>query len=449
MTFDEFKIHEQLLEAISYMNFAKVSPIQEQAIPIALTGKDILACAQTGTGKTASFVIPILDDLVRNGSKGTTTLIIVPTRELAIQIDQEIQGFSYFTDTSSKSVYGGDKGTDWDAQKKALTNGTNIIIATPGRLMQHLSLGYAKLDSIRHLIIDEADRMLDMGFIDDIKQILSYIPAKRQNLMFSATMAPNIRKLANKILSDPQEITISIAKPAAGVTQSAYMAYTNQKIDVIQHVLEKNPNYDSILIFSSTKRNVHQIVQKLSRKHKGQVEAISSDFEQKEREEVLLRFKAKQTRILVATDVLSRGIDIREINLVINFDVPGDAADYVHRIGRTARADKKGEAITLINDEDIYKFHRIEKLIERPIDKLPIPAELGEAPKWSESGNIQVKNGKKPFVKNSKKPFKQNGENSKQGEKPKAKKKWNPKSKNKNFKNKTPQNKPKDTKPKE
>lgn len=383
MTFEEFQIDEKILEAISYMHFEKASPIQEKAIPVALKGEDLLACAQTGTGKTATFLIPVLQDLVKNGSKGTTTLIIVPTRELAIQIDQELQGFSYFTDTTSKSVYGGDKGMDWDEQKRAFTEGTNVIIATPGRLLAHLRLGYVKLHNLRHLILDEADRMLDMGFIDDIRDVLKYIPTKRQTMMFSATMAPEIQKLANTILTNPQFVSIAIAKPAEGVTQSAYMAYPTQKVALITHILEQNPTYDSILIFTSTKKNIHSIVAAIRRTIKGvSVEGISSDFEQNDREEVLLRFRAKQTKILVATDVLSRGIDIKGINLVINFDVPRDPADYVHRVGRTARADAKGEAITFISDVDIPQFAKIEKLIEKNIQKLPLPEKLGEAPVW-------------------------------------------------------------------
>lgn len=395
MTFDEFQIDEKIIEAISYMHFEKASPIQEKAIPIALTGSDILACAQTGTGKTATFLIPVLQDLVKNGAKGTTTLIIVPTRELAIQIDQELQGFSYFTDTTSKSVYGGDKGMDWDEQKRAFTEGTNVIIATPGRLLAHLRLGYVKLQNLRHLILDEADRMLDMGFIDDIRDVLKYVPEKRQTMMFSATMAPDIQKLANTILTNPQFVSIAIAKPAEGVTQLAYMAYPTQKIGLITHILEQNPTYDSILIFTSTKKNIHSIVAAIRRTIKGvTVEGISSDFEQNDREEVLLRFRAKQTKILVATDVLSRGIDIKGINLVINFDVPRDPADYVHRVGRTARADAKGEAITFISEEDIFKFARIECLIEKTVQKLPLPEKLGDAPVWK---NVAQQPKKKKF----------------------------------------------------
>ena len=383
MTFDEFNIHEQILEAISYMNFQKASPIQEQAIPLALLGHDILACAQTGTGKTATFVIPILHDLVMNEHEGTTSLILVPTRELAIQIHQEIQGFSYFTNTTSKPIFGGDKGKDWEEQKLAITEGTNVIIATPGRLLAHLQLGYVNFKQIRHLVLDEADRMLDMGFFDDIQRIISFIPEERQTLMFSATMPPNIQKLADKILRNPKRISISISKPAEGVKQSAYLAYPHQKIGVINHIIKQNPDYDSIIIFSSTKRNVDQIVRTLSQKNRDiSIKGISSDLEQKEREDVLLGFRSRNVKIIVATDVLSRGIDIKGINLVINFDVPGDAVDYVHRVGRTARADSKGEAITLISDVDMHKFAKIEKLIDKTIEKHPIPANLGEAPVW-------------------------------------------------------------------
>ncbi|MDR2964104.1 MAG: DEAD/DEAH box helicase [Bacteroidales bacterium] len=384
MTFDELNIHEQLLEAISYMNFEKASPIQEQAIPVAIAGHDILACAQTGTGKTAAFVIPVLHDIVVNGQQGTTTVILTPTRELAIQIHQEIQGFSYFTDTSSKAIFGGDKGKDWDAQKRALVEGTTIIIATPGRLIAHLMLGYVNFKNVRHLILDEADRMLDMGFFDDIQRVLAYLPEDRQTLFFSATMPPAIQSLANKILRNPQKISIAIAKPAAGVTQKAYLTSNNQKVPAILHILEENPDYDSVIIFTSKKSNIMPLVRALrTSKEKFAVAGISSDLEQNEREEVLLQFKAKRLKILVATDVLSRGIDIKGINVVINYDVPGDAADYVHRIGRTARADAKGEAITLINEADMYKFSRIESLIEKEVPKLPLPEEFGAQPVWN------------------------------------------------------------------
>lgn len=381
MKFEELGLHESILEAISYMGFETATPIQEKAIPLILEGRDLIACAQTGTGKTAAFVLPILHKLAVKNDNTTNTLIIVPTRELAIQIDQQIQGFSYFVNADSATVYGGGDAADWDKQKRALTKGGSIIVATPGKLLAHLQFGYVKFDSIQHLILDEADRMMDMGFVDDILKIISYLPKKRQNLMFSATMAPKIRKLMKEILHEPEEITISLSKPAEGVLQAAYLAYNEQKIPLISSLIADKPNYERIIIFSSTKRKVNDIVRGLSKKG-FDVEGISSDLEQKEREEVLLRFRARQTRVLVATDVLSRGIDIKDINLIINFDAPHDAEDYVHRVGRTARAGGTGVALTLINPDDMYRFRKIEKLIGKEIMKLNVPSELGESPKY-------------------------------------------------------------------
>ena len=379
MRFDELGLNEKILEAISYMDYEKVSEIQELTIPPILEGKDILACAQTGTGKTAAFMLPILDHLSTQDNHDLSTLIIVPTRELAIQINQQIQGFSYFLNINSVTVYGGRDGSDWDAESKALTKGTNIIVATPGKLISHLNLGYVKFDKIKHLVLDEADRMLDIGFYDDIMRILSYVPDERQTLMFSATMPQKIRELAAKILKNPVEFNTAFSKPAEGVLQAAYVVHENQKIPVINSLISNKPDLDSILVFSSTKRKVNDIVKSL-RRAGNVVEGISSDLEQKEREDVVMRFRSKRTRVLVATDVLSRGIDIKDINLIINFDVPGSAEDYVHRVGRTARADKTGIAISLINEQDMEKFDRIEKLIEMEVLKIPVPSELGEGP---------------------------------------------------------------------
>jgi len=381
MKFSELNLHESLLEAISYMGFENATPIQEKAIPIILENHDILACAQTGTGKTGAFVLPILHKLANRTATDCNTLIVVPTRELAIQIEQQIQGLSYFVSVGSKAIYGGGGGKDFNEEKEALTQGCDIIVATPGKLLSHLKLGYVKFDKIEHLILDEADRMLDMGFIDDLKKIISYLPKKHQTLMFSATMAPNIRALAKQICIHPKEISLSIAKPAEGVNQKVYMTYDNQKPKLLAHLLKERSDYESIIIFSSTKAKVSVIVQELSKagfKSKG----ISSSLEQDKREEVLRGFRSKRIRILVATDVMSRGIDIKEINMVVNYDVPNEAADYVHRVGRTARANTKGEAITLVNPKDMRKFGRIEQLIERELEKLQPPNELGEGPKY-------------------------------------------------------------------
>jgi superfamily II DNA/RNA helicase len=383
MNFDELGLDSQVIEAISYMGFEKATPIQEKSIPEILKGRDLLACAQTGTGKTAAFILPVIHNLSRKkDTESTTTLVIVPTRELAVQIEQQIQGFSYFVPVNSIAVYGGGDGDNWDVQRKALTSGTNIIVATPGKLLSHLKMGYVNFDKIEYLILDEADRMLDMGFIEDIQKIISYLPKKRQNLLFSATMAPKIRNFAHELLHDPLEITISMSKPAEGVLQAAYLVFDGQKIPLLKTLIDKNIDYSSILIFSSTKRKVFDIVRALGGS-KNNVKGISSDLEQKEREEVLREYKAKKTRILVATDVLSRGIDIKDIDLVINFDVPKKAEDYVHRVGRTARADTTGVALTLINPDDMQKFHHIEKLIEKEVHKINLPEELGEAPAWN------------------------------------------------------------------
>jgi superfamily II DNA/RNA helicase len=381
MTFEELELDYELLDALDYMGFVDATPIQEQAIPIILKGEDLIACAQTGTGKTAAFILPILHKLAENPTDKINTLVICPTRELAIQIEKQIQGFAYFVGVSSIAVYGGSGGDDFAQQKRALTQGGNIIVATPGKLISHLNLGYVKFDAVEHLILDEADRMLDMGFLEDIQKIISFLPAKRQNLMFSATMAPKMRNLAKQILTEPKAINIALAKPAEGVLQAAYMVYDNQKNRLINHLLSDKPEYERILIFSSTKRKVGDIVRSL-RKDKYAAAGISSDLEQSEREQVLLKFKQKQVRILVATDVLSRGVDIKDINLVINFDVPGEAADYVHRVGRTARASTTGVALSLVNQDDMYKFSRIEKLIEDTIPLMQLPDFLGEGPSY-------------------------------------------------------------------
>ena len=384
MNFSEFNLKEELLEAISYMGFEKATPIQEQAIPLIMEDRDLIACAQTGTGKTAAFVLPILNKLADKEFNGINTLIIVPTRELAIQLDQQIQGLSYFVPVNSHCLYGGGGGADWDQEKKALTTDTAIIVATPGKMIAHLNMGYVKFDHVEHLIMDEADKMLDMGFLPDIEKIISYLPKKRQTLMFSATMPPKIRSLAKKILISPEEISIEMSKPAEGVLQAAYLTYDNQKTRLIVNLIADKPDYTGILIFTSTKSKVNDIVRAL-RGNGYTVEGISSDLEQQDRNAVLTRFRSKQTRVLVATDVLSRGIDIKDINLIINYDVPGDAEDYVHRVGRTARANTTGVALTLINEKDMGRFHRIEQLIERKVLKIPLPAEIGPGPEWDAS----------------------------------------------------------------
>ena len=382
MTFKELQLEASLLEALDYMGFEEATPIQEEAIPHILAGHDLLACAQTGTGKTAAFILPILNKLAANPSSHVNTLVVAPTRELALQIDQQVQAFAYFVNVSSAPVYGGGDGSDFESQKRALTTGAEIIIATPGKLISHLNMGYVDFSQVKHLILDEADRMLDMGFHDDIMKIVGYLPKERQTLMFSATMPPKIRDLTKSILKHPKEISLAISKPAEGVLQAAYLAYDAQKAALIRGLIADKPSYQSIIIFTSTKKKVNEIVRAL--KGNGyKVQAVSSDLQQNEREEALRKFKSHETRVLVATDVLARGIDIKDINLVINYDVPNDAEDYVHRIGRTARADTTGVALTIINPDDMYKFAKIESLIEMTVPKVQLPPELGEGPTWS------------------------------------------------------------------
>jgi len=398
MTFEEIGLNEQLLEGLSCMGFEQATPIQEQAIPEILKGRDIIGCAQTGTGKTAAFILPTLQKIYEKQYKHTSTLIIVPTRELALQIDQQVQGLGYFTGATSICLYGGGKAGDWKDQKKAMDQGVDIIIATPGKLISHLIMKSVNVDTIENLIFDEADRMLDMGFYEDICRIISFLPEKRQNLMFSATMPPKIRELAKRFLSNPFEVSIEISKPSDGVLQAAYLTFDAQKTPLINQLIKDKPDYKSILIFTSTKRKVNDIVKSL-KSNNFEVKGISSDLDQDEREKVLLEFTTKKTRVLVATDVISRGIDIKDINLVINYDVPGNPADYVHRIGRTARADTTGVAITLINEDDMYKFRSIESLIENEVPKVALPPELGDGPIW------KTKSEKKKNFKGGKKKF--------------------------------------------
>lgn len=362
------------------MGFNTPTPIQEQAIPIVLEGKDLIACAQTGTGKTAAYLLPILNKIIHAEKRHLNTLIIAPTRELAQQIDQQIEGIGYFIGVSSISVYGGGDGATWDQQRKALEEGADIIIATPGRLIALLATGKIVLDHLEHLVLDEADRMLDMGFYDDIVKIINYLPKERQTVLFSATMPPKIRTLATKILNKPAEINISIAKPAAGILQQAYVVYDTQKSALIKHVL-KSSNWNSVIIFASTKETVKKLDAAFQRAGLP-AKAFHSDLEQPEREVILRAFKNKQINMLIGTDVLSRGIDVEGISLVINFDVPPDPEDYVHRVGRTARAETTGTAITFINERDQGKFHSIETLIGDTISKLPLPDSIGEGPAY-------------------------------------------------------------------
>ena len=400
MKFTEFNFGNELQEGLDMMGFEKATPIQEQAIPIIQNNKDLIACAQTGTGKTAAFVLPILDILTKETQNNkVNTIIIAPTRELAKQIDMQIEGFSYFTNASSYPIYGGGTGIEFDNQKQALQKGSDIIICTPGRLLAHLDFDYFDTSSVKHLILDEADRMLDMGFYDDIMKISNTLPKNRQTLLFSATMPRKIRELANKLLKNPESISLAISKPAEGITQSAYMCHDNQKVNLVREILRaKGRDLSHVLIFASSIKSVREIKTTLN-KAGMKASEMHSGLDQDQREQTIRDFKSKKIKILVATDILSRGIDIKGIEIVINYEVPHDEEDYVHRIGRTARADRTGEAITFINPKQVKNFKDIEKLIEKEVPKLELPKGFSKAPEYK----ILSKNKKNKKWRNFKK----------------------------------------------
>ena len=367
------------------MNFKQATPIQEQTIPIILQGKDLLACAQTGTGKTAAYLLPVLNILCEKKlpEDKINALIMVPTRELAQQIDQQLEAFAYFVPVTSVAVYGGGDGQTFGQQQRAMQKGVDVVIATPGRLIALLNMGHIDLSKVSFLILDEADRMLDMGFVDDIMRISSYLPApgKRQTLLFSATMAPKIEQLAKKVLHQPAEVKLSTSKPAEKIDQSAYICYEPQKLELIKDILKSNTP-EKVIVFSSSKQKVKEMY-KTFRSLKVRVAAMHSDLDQKERDEVIRNFKNGHIQVLVATDIVARGIDIEDIDMVVNYDVPHDVEDYVHRIGRTARANKGGVAITFVNEKDQFSFGQIEKFIEREVRKSALPDALGAGPAYN------------------------------------------------------------------
>jgi superfamily II DNA/RNA helicase len=401
LKFNEFNLDARLLEGIEAIGFETATPIQASAIPVIMQGRDVIASAQTGTGKTAAFLLPIIH-LIQSQDQDhhlIKALIIVPTRELAIQIDQQMEGLSYFTSLSSIAVYGGGDGASFAREKQALSEGADVVICTPGRMQAHLNLGYVKVSGLKHLILDEADRMLDMGFFDDIMKIISNVPKERQTLLFSATMPTKIRELSKKILNDPEEITIALSKPPENIAQFACMVYDNQKIPLVKHILTSKP-LKSVIVFCSTKVSAKALSRDLQKEDLS-VKDIHSDLEQDERKRVLNDFKSNKLNVLVATDILSRGIDIEDIDLVINYDVPNDAEDYIHRIGRTARAEAKGVAFTFVTEKEQYQLAAIERLLGKPVPKVKLPAHIGEAPKYDPSKN-RGGGGGRPFKKGKK-----------------------------------------------
>lgn len=389
MKFSELNLNENVLEALDAMRFETATPIQEKAIPILLEGKDLIAVAQTGTGKTAAFLLPVLNKLAegKHSEKHINCIIMAPTRELAQQIDQQMEGFGYFLPVSSVPVYGGGDGIVYEQQKRGLTMGADVVIATPGRLLSHMAMGYVDLSQVSFFILDEADRMLDMGFYDDIMQIVNQLPKERQTIMFSATMPPKIQQMASKILNQPEEIKLAVTKPAEKILQAAYVCYEAQKPQIIYNLF-KDEVPEKAIIFVSSKQKVREVV-RILQKAKINVSEMHSDLMQEQRTKVMNEFKAGNINILVATDILSRGIDVDDIRLVLNYDVPNDTEDYVHRIGRTARADNDGVAITFVSEKDQRYFGMIEKFLEKTIYKIPLPPEVGEGPEYK--GYIEKK----------------------------------------------------------
>lgn len=396
MRFDELPLCEAVLDGLRAMNFKEATPVQAETIPVILAKRDVIACAQTGTGKTAAFILPLLHNLQSepHTDHAVNAIIMAPTRELAQQIDQQMEGFSYFTSFSSVAVYGGSDAAAWDVQRRGLQKGADVVIATPGRLLSHLNLYEIDFSHVKYFILDEADRMLDMGFFDDIMQVVKRLPKERQTIMFSATMPPKIRQLAKTILQNPVEVKIAVSRPPESIMQTAYICHESQKPGIIRHLFaEQDPN--KVIIFSGSKIKVKELY-KTFRQMGLSVGEMHSDLDQSQREHVMHEFKNSRISILVATDIVSRGIDIDDISLVINYDVPHDAEDYVHRIGRTARASAKGMAITFVSIEEQYKFKQIENFLEKDIYKIPMPLELGESPIYEPEKN---KHSKRTFTK--------------------------------------------------
>jgi superfamily II DNA/RNA helicase len=383
MRFEQLDLSDEVLDALYDMHFDECTPIQEKAIPVVLSGRDLIACAQTGTGKTAAYLLPMISRLYTDQAPtdAINCVIMAPTRELAQQIDMQMEGFSYFLPISSVAVYGGTDGKTFAQQQRGLKLGADVIIATPGRLLAHLQMGYVDLSKVSFFILDEADRMLDMGFYDDIMQVVKHLPQSRQTLMFSATMPPKIQKMAAKILHDPVQVKLSVSKPGDNIDQKAVICYENQKTNILTHLF-KTISSKRVIVFAASKAKVKELTREL-RRHKYNVGEIHSDLEQTQRDQVLHQFRTARIDALIATDIVARGIDIDDITMVVNYDVPHEAEDYVHRIGRTARAGANGCAVTFVSEKEQRQFALIEKFLGKPVNNLTLPPDLGAQPQYN------------------------------------------------------------------
>lgn len=394
MRFDQLPLSDDVLDALDAMHFGECTPIQEQAIPLIFDKRDILAVAQTGTGKTAAYLLPVIDMLADEPEpEAVSCIVMAPTRELAQQIDRQLEGFSYFLPISSVAIYGGTDGKEFARQQTGLKKGADVVIATPGRLIAHLQLGGIDLSRVQYFILDEADRMLDMGFFDDIMTIVKHLPEERNTLMFSATMPPKIQQLAKAILRDPAEVKIAVSRPTEKIRQSAAVVYENQKTKALQHLFHTIAD-KRVIVFASSKLKVKDLAKELRRSGR-KVGEMHSDLEQERRDEVMLDFRAGRIDILVATDIVARGIDIDDISMVVNYDVPREAEDYVHRIGRTARAGAGGAAVTLISPDEQWKFGQLERFLGYEVEKLVLPEKQGPYPEYN-PGKKAPQRGRRP-----------------------------------------------------
>lgn len=400
MTFEEILTNDDVLDGLWNMHFDVCTPIQELSMPLVLEGRDLMACAQTGTGKTAAYLLPVINMLADGGypDDAVNCLVMAPTRELAQQIDRQLQGFAYFMPVSGMAIYGGTDGDTFARERRSLKMGADVVIATPGRLISHLNMGGVDLSKVSFFILDEADRMLDMGFFDDIMQIASRLPKERQTLMFSATMPPKIQQLAAKLLRDPAEVKIAVSKPADKIKQSAYVCYEAQKLPLLKSIF-KESEPERVIVFSSSKLKVKTLTRQL-KGGRFKVAEMHSDLDQEQRDQAMLDFKAGKVQVMVATDILARGIDIDDIEMVVNYDVPHEAEDYVHRIGRTARANRDGRSVTFVSPDEMYKMKRIEKLLEKEVPREAIPADLSEAPSGTSGSGERRGRGGKPKQRN-------------------------------------------------
>lgn len=381
MRFDELSLSDDILDALDAMHFEECTPIQEQSIDLILEGRDLIACAQTGTGKTAAYLLPLIDLLAdTEATPKVKCVIMVPTHELAQQIDRQMEGFAYYIPVSSLAIHGGNDGKEFARQQHALRQGADMVIATPGRLLAHMKMGYVDLSEVRYFILDEADRMLDMGFSEDIMRIVAELPKDRQTLMFSATMPKKIQQLAATILTDPAEVKIAVSKPAERIDQSAFICHEGQKEALLKYLFSQGHN-KRVIVFSSSKQKVKELTQAMRKAHWKAAE-MHSDLDQKAREEVMLGFRAGRIDIVIATDIIARGIDIDDIAMVVNYDVPREAEDYVHRVGRTARANTDGIAVTFVSERDQSRFGFIERFLGKEVRKAEMPAEIGQGPTY-------------------------------------------------------------------